>query len=134
MVGAPLRRVRRAADALVGAGATLIAGHSAHVFDAVADRVLVDLGDFLDDYAVDRELRNDMGLLCVVELAADGPRRIRALPLPRDCFTRRGTAAESGWIERRLVHLCARFGTHVERAGEFIELRPGPQPKRGAWR
>ena len=135
MVGAPLRRVRLAADALVGAGATLIAGHSAHVFHGVADRVLFDLGDFLDDYAVDRELRNDMGLLWVVELAADGPRRIRALPLALEyCFTRPRTAAESDWIERRLRHLCAPFGTDVERAGEFIELRPGPQPKCGAWR
>jgi poly-gamma-glutamate synthesis protein (capsule biosynthesis protein) len=135
MVGAPLRRVRRAADALVGAGATLVAGHSAHVFHGVADRVLFDLGDFLDDYAVDRELRNDMGLLWVVELSPDGPRRIRALPLALEyCFTRRASAAESDWIERRLRHLCKPFGTDVERAGGLIEVRPGPQPKREAWR
>ena len=135
MVSAPLRRVRRAADALVGAGATLVAGHSAHVFHGVADRVLFDLGDFLDDYAVDRRLRNDMGLLWVVELSPDGPRRIRALPLAlENCFTRRASAAEAKWIERRLRHLCKPFGTDVERAGGFIEVRPGPQPKRDGWR
>ena len=37
---------------------TLVAGHSAHIFHGVARSVLFDLGDFLDDYAVDRELRN----------------------------------------------------------------------------
>ena len=45
------------------AGATLVAGHSAHVFHGVADRVIYDLGDFIDDYATDPALRNDLGLL-----------------------------------------------------------------------
>ena len=62
-------------------------------------------------------------------------RRIRALPLALEyCFTRRASAAETDRIERRLRHVCKPFGTDVERAGEFIELRPGPQPKCGAWR
>jgi poly-gamma-glutamate capsule biosynthesis protein CapA/YwtB (metallophosphatase superfamily) len=133
MVSAPLTRVRSAANALVGAGATLVAGHSAHVFHGVADRVLFDLGDFLDDYAVDRELRNDMGLLWLVELSPDGPRRVRALPLALEyCFTRRGSAAETDWIERRLRHLCAPFGTGVESSGGLIEVRPDARPKRHA--
>ena len=125
MVAKPVRRVRSAANALIGAGATLVAGHSAHVFQGVADRVLFDLGDFLDDYAVNRELRNDMGLLWLVELSPDGPRRIRALPLALEyCFTREATAAEADWTERRLRDLCAPFGTDVERSGRLIEVRP----------
>lgn len=135
MVSEPPRRVRSAANALVDAGATLVAGHSAHVFHGVADRVLFDLGDFLDDYAINRELRNDMGLLWVVELAPDGPRRIRALPLALEyCFTRRASAAETDWIERRLRHLCAPFGTEVERSGGLIEVRPGTLHAARAWR
>jgi poly-gamma-glutamate capsule biosynthesis protein CapA/YwtB (metallophosphatase superfamily) len=133
MVAEPRRRVRNAAKALVGAGATLVAGHSAHVFHGVADRVLFDLGDFLDDYAVERELRNDLGLLWLVELSPDGPRRIRALPLALEyCFTRRASVAEADWIERRLRDLCAPFGTGVERSGGLIEVRPGAQPTRPA--
>jgi poly-gamma-glutamate synthesis protein (capsule biosynthesis protein) len=135
MTRRPLPYVRRAASDLVEAGATLVAGHSAHVFHGVTDHVLFDLGDFLDDYAVDRELRNDMGLLWLVELSPDGPRRIRALPLVLEyCFTRRASAAESDWIERRLRHLCAPFGTDVEHSGGLIEVRLGPRPKREAWR
>jgi hypothetical protein len=112
--------------------ATLVAGPSAHVFHGVADRVLFDLGDFLDDYAVDHELRNDMGLPWLVELSAAGPRRIRALPLVLEhCLTRRASAGESDWIERRPRHLCARFGTDVERSGGLIEVPPRRAPAPG---
>jgi poly-gamma-glutamate capsule biosynthesis protein CapA/YwtB (metallophosphatase superfamily) len=58
----PLPYVRRAAAALRDAGATLIAGHSAHLFHGVQPGILYGLGDFVDDYAVDRE-RNDLGAL-----------------------------------------------------------------------
>lgn len=46
----PPRHVRAAAAAL-GARATLVAGHSAHVFHGVEANVLFDLGDFVNDYA-----------------------------------------------------------------------------------
>src|SRR5207248_6018020 len=71
MTAEPLAYVRDAADALVEAGATFVAGHSAHVFHGISRRVLYDLGDFIDDYAVDRKLRNDLGLLYLVDLAGD---------------------------------------------------------------
>jgi poly-gamma-glutamate synthesis protein (capsule biosynthesis protein) len=124
MVSEPEPRIRTAADELLRAGATLIAGHSAHVFQGVAPRVLFDLGDFIDDYAVDRQLRNDLGLLWLVELDAAGPTRIQALPLALEyCYTRQATPAETDWIARRLRDLCAPFGTTVEStAGGLIEL------------
>jgi poly-gamma-glutamate synthesis protein (capsule biosynthesis protein) len=119
MTAEPVGRVRRAADALLAAGAALVAGHSAHVFHGVAPRVLFDLGDFLDDYATDRTLRNDLGLLWLVDLEADGPHRIRALPVALDfCFTRVASPAEADWIERRLRRLCAPFGTTVDRSDD----------------
>jgi poly-gamma-glutamate capsule biosynthesis protein CapA/YwtB (metallophosphatase superfamily) len=123
MTAAPIARVRRAAAALVAAGATFVAGHSAHVFHGAAPPVLFDMGDFLDDYAVDPLLRNDLGLLWLVELDREGPRRIRMLPLALDdCFTRAASAAETDWILHRLETLCAPFGTAVETSGETIEL------------
>ena len=54
--------VRRAARALVGAGATLVAGHSAGVFHGVQARVLFDLGGTLFSYAA----REGMGKANVV--------------------------------------------------------------------
>jgi Bacterial capsule synthesis protein PGA_cap len=73
MVGAPLRRTRQAAAALRQACATLVAGHSAHVFHGVKDGMLYDLGGFLDDYAVDPALRNDLGQRFLIELERQGP-------------------------------------------------------------
>jgi poly-gamma-glutamate synthesis protein (capsule biosynthesis protein) len=124
MVAEPGRSIRRAAEELLAAGATLIAGHSAHVFHGVAPRVLFDLGDFLDDYAANPRLRNDLGLLWLIDLDPTGPQRIRALPLALDfCFTRQASHAEADWIVQRLQQLCAPFGTDVERAADgLIEL------------
>ena len=125
MVAHPVERVRRAADALVAAGATLVAGHSAHVFQGVTSRVLLDLGDFLDDYAVDPDLRNDLGLLWLLELDAGVVRRIRALPLTLDyCYTRVASQEETDWIVGRLQELCRPLETRVERAGDLIAFEP----------
>jgi poly-gamma-glutamate capsule biosynthesis protein CapA/YwtB (metallophosphatase superfamily) len=125
MVVEPIPSVRHAAVELLEAGATLIAGHSAHVFQGVAVRTIFDLGDFVDDYAVDRQLRNDLGMLWFVELAPEGPHRIRALPLALDyCFTRAASPHETDWIVRRLRALCAPFGTEVGFSDGLIDVRP----------
>ena len=125
MVVEPIRRVRLLADELLAVGPTLVAGHSAHVFQGVAPRVLFDLGDFIDDYAVDRQLRNDLGLLWFVELDPDEPHRVRALPLALDyCFTRVASPQETEWIVRRLGALCAPLGTEVGFSDGLIDIRP----------
>jgi poly-gamma-glutamate capsule biosynthesis protein CapA/YwtB (metallophosphatase superfamily) len=114
MTPGPVPHVRSAASAMVRAGATLVAGHSAHVFHGVEGPVLFDLGDFLDDYAVDPMLRNDLGLLWLVTLDESGPVRLRALPLRLDyCHTRVATGDEADWIRRRFREACASFGTEV---------------------
>jgi poly-gamma-glutamate capsule biosynthesis protein CapA/YwtB (metallophosphatase superfamily) len=119
--------VKEAARALVAAGATLVAGHSAHVVHGAAGRVLYDLGDFVDDYATDRELRNDLGLLFLVELDAAGPRTLEAIPLKLDfCLTRLASGDDAAWIGRRFTRACAELGTEVtERDGRLIARLAG---------
>jgi poly-gamma-glutamate capsule biosynthesis protein CapA/YwtB (metallophosphatase superfamily) len=117
MTSAPVRHVRRAADALVDAGATLVAGHSAHVPHGVAGRVLYDLGDFLDDYRVDPRLRNDLGLLFLVTLDARGPIRLEAVPLKLEyCHTHLATGTDAAWMRHRFRAASAELGTTVEEA------------------
>lgn len=126
MTDAPIARVRAAAAALVDAGATLVAGHSAHVFHGVAGRVCYDLGDFVDDYATDPVLRNDLGLVFFVELDTLGPRRVEAVPIALDhCHTRLADADEAAWIARRFTAACASLGTEVraEEGRLVVELR-----------
>ncbi|WP_113704130.1 CapA family protein [Nonomuraea lactucae] len=115
MVRRPLPYVRRAADALVKAGATLVAGHSAHVFHGAAPGVLFDLGDFIDDYAVHPSARNDLGMLWLVTLEPPGPARLRAVPLKLD-YTRTRLARGDDWrqVRDRFTEACAELGTHVQ--------------------
>ncbi|WP_214370297.1 CapA family protein [Pseudonocardia sp. H11422] len=119
----PLPYVRRAAGELRGAGATLVAGHSAHVFQGVEDQILYDLGDFIDDYVVDMTLRNDLGLLFLVTLDPR-PQRLEAIPLALDfCHTRLAAATgdEAAWVRQRFRSLCAEFGTDVaEHRGRLV--------------
>ena len=110
----PVTHVRAAATELLAAGATLVAGHSAHVFQGVGARVLFDLGEFVDDYAVDRDLRNDLGLLWLVTLDERGPRRLEALPLELGFgHTRAARGDEARWVLRRFAALCEALGTEV---------------------
>jgi poly-gamma-glutamate capsule biosynthesis protein CapA/YwtB (metallophosphatase superfamily) len=114
MVGGPVPHVRAAAEDLLAAGATLVAGHSAHAFHGVGDRLAYDLGDFLDDYAVDPVLRNDLGLLFLVEFDGARPVRLEAVPLRLEyCRTRLASLEDARWIAERFRTACAALGTEV---------------------
>jgi poly-gamma-glutamate capsule biosynthesis protein CapA/YwtB (metallophosphatase superfamily) len=122
MSASPLPRIREAAAAMQAAGATLVAGHSAHVFHGVAEAVVFDLGDFLDDYAVEPRLRNDLGLLFLVELDLHGAARLEAVPLKLEfCRTRLAEGEEAEWISRRFREACRALGTEaLEEDGRLV--------------
>jgi poly-gamma-glutamate synthesis protein (capsule biosynthesis protein) len=119
MKAEPQDYILRAAQEMLAAGATLVAGHSAHVFQGVAPRVLYDLGDFIDDYRVEPDLRNDLGLLFLVDLDGD---RLEAIPLKLEfTHTRLARGDDAEWIKRRYTAACAAFGTDVsEEDGRLV--------------
>jgi poly-gamma-glutamate capsule biosynthesis protein CapA/YwtB (metallophosphatase superfamily) len=118
---------RKRAAEMLEAGATLVAGHSAHVFQGVGWEdgrpVLFDLGDALDDYAVDRRLRNDLGVLA---LWHPGDPEIELVGLRLEyCRTRLAVGADAEWIARRLELTCRTVGSSVERIAEQeFRVRP----------
>jgi poly-gamma-glutamate capsule biosynthesis protein CapA/YwtB (metallophosphatase superfamily) len=118
----PVAHVRRAAATLDAAGATLVAGHSAHIPQGVSGRTLFDLGDFIDDYRVDRELRNDLGLLWLVTLDAGGPRRVEGVPVRLEfAYTRAASDVEANVLLALLEERCAAVGSSVRREdGRFV--------------
>jgi poly-gamma-glutamate capsule biosynthesis protein CapA/YwtB (metallophosphatase superfamily) len=121
MVTAPVRHVRRAATTLMEAGAAMVAGHSAHLPHGVAGPVLYDLGDFLDDYRVDRRLRNDLGLLFLVTMDSRGPIQLEAFPLKLDfCRTSLATGKDATWMRRRFRAACTALGTQVDEAAGHL--------------
>ncbi|WP_274564173.1 CapA family protein [Streptomyces spiramyceticus] len=124
----PPHYVLRTAPQLLEAGATLVAGHSAHVFHGVGDRIIYDMGDFVDDYAVDAVLRNDHGLLFLVTLDGPDPAhtvpvRLEAIPLFLDyCHTRLARGKEWNWIRERFTAACAELGTAVTEWGGRLRI------------
>jgi hypothetical protein len=114
MATSPLDYIRSAAAAFRHARATLVAGHSAHVFHGVDDAVLYHLGDFIDDYMTHPNVRNDLGLLFVITFDGNRPTGLEAVPLALDyCHTRLADAAETTSIADRFRTACACFGTNV---------------------
>jgi poly-gamma-glutamate capsule biosynthesis protein CapA/YwtB (metallophosphatase superfamily) len=127
MTPEPVPHVRSAAPVLTAAGATLVAGHSAHVFHGVAGNVLYDLGDLIDDYAVHPLLRNDLGLLFLVTVDAAGPQRVEAVPIVlRPGYTRLARRPEQHWIAERFTESCEALGTEIERESDRLVVRRRP--------
>jgi poly-gamma-glutamate capsule biosynthesis protein CapA/YwtB (metallophosphatase superfamily) len=121
---------RRSAALLTGAGADLVAGHSAHVFHGVgwseSGPLLYDLGDALDDYALDAALRNDLGLMALWRPGA-GEDEIELVGLFLDfCRTELAAGEDAEWIARRLDAACGELGTRAERLAEQrFRITPG---------
>jgi poly-gamma-glutamate synthesis protein (capsule biosynthesis protein) len=121
MTREPARWQRQAAAELQELGADLVAGHSAHVFHGVgwSERgpLLYDLGDALDDYAVDAERRNDLGVLALWRPGQAPELELVGLEL-RYCRTRIAQGADAEWIAGRLERACHALGSTLERLGE----------------
>ena len=80
----PTQEYIQAAHAIIDAGADTIHGHSAHIFQGIevygGKLILYDTGDFVDDYAVCPDLRNDQSFLFVVHADKQGVRTLELLP------------------------------------------------------
>jgi poly-gamma-glutamate synthesis protein (capsule biosynthesis protein) len=117
------------AEAVIDAGADIFVGHSAHVLQGIEiyrRPIFFDLGDFVDDYAIDPILRNDRGLLFLLAADATGVRRLELVPtLIERHQVNRAKGAERDAIAARIVALADEMGTVVRDAGGrlVIELQ-----------
>lgn len=131
MTSEPARWQREAAAELRALGADLVAGHSAHVFHGAGwderGPLLYDLGDALDDYAVDPELRNDLGAMALWRPGTGGG-ELELAGLRLDfCRTELARGADAGWIAARLQRACPPLGSRVERLTEQrFRIEPAP--------
>jgi poly-gamma-glutamate synthesis protein (capsule biosynthesis protein) len=77
----------------IDAGADIIFGHSSHVFRGIEfyknGPILYSTGNFVDDYAVDPNERNDQSFIFLVELNEAGPVCLHLYPtMIDDCQAR----------------------------------------------
>jgi poly-gamma-glutamate capsule biosynthesis protein CapA/YwtB (metallophosphatase superfamily) len=131
----PSSEFRDFARAALSSGADLFWGHSAHVVQGIefwgGKAILYDTGDFVDDYAVDGHLRNDLSALFRVTVQPPLVVGVEAIPVVIDDMRvslARGTQRE--WFRRNLASLCAERGTRVvEQAdGPALSVLPAEEP------
>lgn len=122
MTAEPSASQRHLAVQMQAAGASIVAGHSAHVFHGIGwgarGPIAFDLGDALDDYRVDPGLRNDLGLMALWR-PGDPDAELELVGLALEfCRTRFAVGIEADWIAARLDRACEPLGTAVERVDE----------------
>ncbi len=125
MVERPSALFREFAHAVIAAGADVYHGHSAHVFQGIelhrGRPIIYDAGDFVDDYAVDPELRNDWGLLFRLRLDGARIRQIELVPLVIGrCQVNLAIGSEREAIAERIRALSAEMGTQVHAEGDHL--------------
>jgi poly-gamma-glutamate capsule biosynthesis protein CapA/YwtB (metallophosphatase superfamily) len=106
------------ARALIDAGASLVFGHSSHVFrgiDFYKDHpILYSTGNFVDDYAVDKLERNDESFIYVVDTENRILRSLRLYPtMIRRCRAFCAMGTDELRIIEKMKELCAVFNTSV---------------------
>ena len=125
MILRPSRSLRDYKHRLIDAGADILHGHSAHVFQGIEavgrSLILHDTGDVLDDYAVDAAARNDWSFLFFVEIGRSGVRRVILRPVVLG-FAEVGFAkgAEFEAICARMRDASSEFGTILRQTEEGL--------------
>ncbi|MDF3017608.1 MAG: hypothetical protein K0R44_2833 [Thermomicrobiales bacterium] len=152
----PTHEHRAFARHVIEAGADIFWGHSAHIVQGVEvwhDKpILYDTGDFVDDYAVDPELRNDLSALFLLRIRPPAIERIDVVPndlsalfLLRTrppaieridivpvaigrCQVNHARGADGAWLCQRFTALSAELGTEVRAADGALTIGVGVPP------
>ena len=107
-----------AAHAMVDAGADIIHGHSSHIFQGIEiynkKLIMYDTGDFVDDYRIDEQLRNDRSFLFLVTVDTTGPKHVQLIPTLIDNMqVNLATGADRNWSLERMKVLSRELGTAI---------------------
>lgn len=130
MVEYPPRDFQQFAKGLIDAGADIFYGHSSHVFQGVeaykGKLIMYDTGDFIDDYAVDPELRNDMSFIFKVIVDKNGSQKLELIPVlingQEFCQVNLAHDKLAKEINAKMERRSADFGTIFEKRNETLIL------------
>ena len=132
MVEHPSPEMCEFARGVIDAGADIYFGHSSHVFQGIEiyhERpILHDVGDLVDDYAVDPHFRNDQGLLFRLQVGPSGVERIELIPMTiGHCQVNVAEGTERRAIGERIQKLSAAFGTVIHWHDSILEVSLGAE-------
>jgi poly-gamma-glutamate synthesis protein (capsule biosynthesis protein) len=129
----PTDNFRRFARRVIEVGADVFWGHSAHVVQGLevyrGKLILYDTGDFVDDYAVHEDLRNDLSALFVLRIAPPAIERVDLVLVQIGKMqVNLAAGAARAWLVRRLTRLCAEMGTTLSEgpAGLGVSIAAPP--------
>jgi poly-gamma-glutamate synthesis protein (capsule biosynthesis protein) len=117
--GAPSRAMQALAHDLIDMGADLYWGHSNHAPQGIdcykGKAILYSTGDFVDDYMIDQDERNDLSFLFMLEIEGGRIARVRLHPTCiEDLGVRSATEQEASFLKKSMGMKCATFGVNIE--------------------
>lgn len=112
------------AHEMIGHGASVIHGHSAHNFQGIelfkGSPIFYDTGDFIDDYAVHDDLRNDYSFFFIVHFTGKEFAGASLVPVMiSNCQVNHASREVYEWSIPRLQKLSAVLGTVVTNEGRI---------------
>jgi poly-gamma-glutamate capsule biosynthesis protein CapA/YwtB (metallophosphatase superfamily) len=120
--GAPSKEIQALAHELIDMGADLYWGHSNHTPQGIevykGKAILYSTGDFVDDYMVDKDERNDLSFLFMLDVEQGRIARIRLHPTCiEDLGVRLANDQERDFLARTMQAKCKAFGTVMSAEG-----------------
>ncbi|MEK6589687.1 MAG: CapA family protein [Nitrospinota bacterium] len=127
MMQRPSKAFKEFAHAVIDAGADIFHGHSAHIFQGIeiyrGRLIMYDTGDFVDDYAVDEDLRNDQTFLFLITLSKKGIEKIELIPgLISHMQVNRAKGKDLEDIMGKMIKLSEEMGTKMFKKGDRLEV------------
>ena len=116
--GVPSREIQALAHELIDMGADLYWGHSNHTPQGIelykGKAILYSTGDFIDDYMIDKDERNDLSFLFMLEVERG---RIARLTLHPTCIedlgVRLANDEEASFLKESMNTKCKPFGVEI---------------------
>lgn len=116
------------AHQIIDAGVDIIHGHSAHIVQGIEiyknKIIMYDTGDFIDDYAVDPILRNDLSFLFQITFEGKKIKQVNLMPVKiSNMQVNFARGDDKKFIIDRMINLSQEFGTYFEENENDIEVK-----------
>jgi poly-gamma-glutamate capsule biosynthesis protein CapA/YwtB (metallophosphatase superfamily) len=123
MVWRPSPYFKEFAHSVIDSGFKILYGHSAHVFHGVEIYkqcpIFYSAGDFVDDYYVDSDFKNDHQIFFELEIKGGNLDRIILHPVfIHECRTVPADREQTEYVVKQMRLLCKELGTKIEQKEE----------------
>jgi len=127
MLEYPLKEHTDFAHSLIDEGIDIFHGHSSHVFQGIEKYknklIMYDTGEFIDDYAVDSFLRNDLSFLYLIKLNKRKLKELELIPVIIKNFQVNKAESEADMINYMMTKRSLLFKTKFVEKNKSLILK-----------